>query len=226
MNPAYKFFFDELADNEIQRYSNGNPIEFNPSTPELKAGAERIINALEARGYRVMRGQCPTSISLSKPEYCMAAYVGTTVNPFTFKDKIWWWKNNFAISEKMIVIREVYRGNGATKNATFRLSVCFSNCDKAPKWYTTEWHNGGNLNQFGIEMPKEYDFVSLAGTRIECTEIRKFRPDVSDKVLMKILDKAEEEINKIELFNPACWEADCNDYPADTTKEHWEEKNK
>ena len=225
-NPTYKFFQDELSHEEITRYSNGNPIEFNPSTPELKAGAERIIRELEARGYRRMRNASQNTVSFSKPEYCMATYVGTTVNPFSFTYKIWCWTNKFAISRKFIDIHEVYRGNGTANNATFRLSVCSSNCDKAPEWHTTTWHNGGKLNQFGVEIPKEYDFVSLAGTIIKGTEIRKFRPDVSDKVLKNILDKAEEEINKIELFNPACWEADCNDYPADTTKEHWEERKK
>lgn len=221
-NPTYKFFQDELTNEEIARYSNGNPIEFNPSTPELKAGADRIIRELEARGYRRMRSASSDSVAFSKSEYCMAAYVGTTVNPFSFSEKIWCWTNNFAISRKFINIHEVYRGNGTKNNATFRLSVCCSNCDKAPEWHTTKWHNGGKLNQFGIEIPREYDFVSLSGTRIVCEEVRKFKPDISDKVLMRILDKADEIIQNKSLFNPECWEADSNNFPKDNLIEYRE----
>ena len=64
-NPAYKFFQDELASAEIERYSDGNPFEFKPSTPELKAGADRIIRELEARGYRRMRSSSRDSVAFS-----------------------------------------------------------------------------------------------------------------------------------------------------------------
>jgi hypothetical protein len=221
-NPTYKFFQDELTDIEIERYSDGNPIEFNPSTPELKAGADRIIHELEARGYRRLRSASRNSVSFSKPEYCLAAYIGTTVNPFSFSEKIWNWSNKFAKSYKYITIHEVYRGNGTTNNATFRLSVCCSNSDKAPVWYTDKWHNGGKINQFGIEIPKEYDFVSVSGSIHDCEEIRKFKPDVSDKVLKRILDKAIEVIESKKLFNPECWEADHNNFHEDTSIEYKE----
>lgn len=221
-NPTYKFFYNELESHEIPRYSNGNPIVFDPSTAELKAGATRIIKALEARGYRAMVTQQFNTAYFSKPEYCFAAYVGTTVNQFSFNHKIWHWSNQFAISSKRIVIHEVYRGNGTSTNATFRLSVMYSNADTKPIWRTMKHHPIKPVNDFGITVPTTVDYVTVGGKSANCIEIRKFKPDVSDKVLERILDKAQETIDSIELFNPICYEADCSAYPRDNSKEYWE----
>ena len=51
-------------------------------------------------------------------------------------------------------------------------------------------------------------------------EIRKFKPTVSDKVLKKIVDKAEEVINAVELFDPSVFEVDAKDYH-ESTEEEW-----
>ena len=117
INPVYKFFFDELEENEIPRYSNGTIIEMKPSTPELSKGFERIVKELESRGYRRMKGQTNSSCCFSKPEYCNAAFIGTSVNPFSFRDKIWCWSNQFAISKKYISISSLI---------ALRISLSFS----------------------------------------------------------------------------------------------------
>lgn len=218
-NPKYKFFRDELTENEVFRYSNGEEIMFKPSTPELKEGAERIIKALEARGFRQMSGGNPRSISFSKPEFCKAAYVGTFVNPFSFSDKIWLWSNRFAISRAFITLTEVYKHNGATNNASFRLSVNWSETKEKPRYATDTWH-GGKLNKYGVEIPTTYDTAYVGGCVIKGEEIRKFKPTISDKVLKNILDKAEEFLNGVELFDPSIFEVDAKDFH-ESTEEAW-----
>jgi hypothetical protein len=44
--------------------------------------------------------------------------------------------------------------------------------------------------------------------------------------LTKILDNAESVIEGIELFDPSCWEADCNNFPKSNDKEYKESRNK
>ena len=221
-NPKYKFFRDELTENEVSRYSNGKEIAFAPSTPELKEGAERIIKALEARGFRRMSGSDPRSISFSKPEFCKAAYVGTFVNPFSFRDKVWHWYDHFAISRVMITLREVYKHNGAANNASFRLSVNWSETKEKPEYVTSKWNGGtaGQKNDYGVEIPFTYDAVHVGGCLVKGEEIRKFKPTISDKVLKNILDKAEEVFNGIEVFDPSIFEVDAKDYH-ESTHEAW-----
>jgi hypothetical protein len=221
-NPKYKFFRHELTETEVPRYSNGKEIAFEPSTPELKEGAERIIKALEARGFLRAAGGNPRSISFSKPELCKAAYVGTFVNPFSFRDKVWHWSNYFAISRASITLSEVYKHNGATSNASFRISVNWSNATEKPKYLTSQWNGGtaGKLNDYGVEIPSTYETVYVGGGQVKGEEIRKFKPSISDKVLKNILDKAEEVFNGIEIFDPSIYEVDAKDYH-ESTEEAW-----
>lgn len=229
-NPKYKFFRDELTENEVLRYSNGKEVAFEPSTPELKECAERIIKALEARGFRQTAGSGPRSINFSKPEFCKAAYVGTFVNPFSFRDKVWHWTDHFAISQVSIALSEVYKHNGAANNASLRLSVNWSNTTEKPKYVTSQWNGGtaGKLNDYGVEIPFTYESVIVGGTQVKGEEIRKFKPTVSDKVLKNILDKAEEVFNSVELFDPSIFAVDEGDFPESTDEvwKAWKEEEK
>lgn len=221
-NPKHKFFRDELTETEVPRYSNGKEIAFSPSTPELKEGAERIIKALEARGFRQMAFSDHRSISFSKPEFCKAAYVGTFVNPFSFSDKIWHWSDHFAISRAFITLSEVYRCNGTAANASFRISVNRMNANEKPKYVTYQWKGGrsGQINDYGVEIPYTYEAVHIGGSVINGEVIRKFKPTVSDKVLKNILDKAEEVFNGIELFDPSIFAVDEGNFH-ESTHEAW-----
>lgn len=221
-NPKHKFFHDELAEHEVPRYNTGKEIAFEPSTPELKEGAERIIKALEARGFRQMVNADHRSISFSKPEFCKAAYVGTFVNPFSFRDKVWHWSNHFAISRAFITLKEVYRCNGTAANASLRISVNWSEAKEKPKYVTCKWNGGtaGKTNDYGVEIPSTYDAVQVGGCLVKGEMIRKFKPTVSDKVLKNILDKAEEIFNGVELFDPSIFEVDAKDFP-ESTHEAW-----
>lgn len=221
-NPKYKFFRHELTENEVLRYSNGKEIAFEPSTPELKEGAERIIKALEARGFLRMRGGNTRSISFSKPDRCKAAYVGTFVNPFSFRDKVWHWSDHFAISQVIITLSEVYKHNGASNNASFRITVNWSETKEKPKYVTSQWNGGtaGKLNDYGVEIPSTYEAVHIGGCLIKGEEIRKFKPTISDKVLKNILDKAEEVFNGKEVFDPSIFEVDAKDFH-ESTEEAW-----
>lgn len=221
--PQYKFFVDELEDWEIDRYNTGRPIyEFKPSTPALAECWERIITELKKRGYQQLKQSGMTSVMFAKPEDCMAAYIGTTVNQFSFNEKVWWWYDNFAISKKFIIVHEVYRGNGTDKNVSIRIQVASINTDKKPEWHTNKHHPRTPKNEFGVEIPTEVKYVTTNGNSYRPIEIRKFKTDVSDKVLMKILDKAEEELSKIQLFDPSCWTANPEDFPKSTSKEYKE----
>jgi hypothetical protein len=221
-NPKHKFFRHELTEIEVPRYSNGKEIAFEPSTPELKEGAEKIIKALEARGFLRMSGSNPRSVSFSKPEFCKAAYVGTFVNPFSFRDKVWHWSNYFAISQVFITLSEVYKHNGTAANASFRLSVNWSETKEKPKYVTSRWNGGtaGKLNDYGVEIPSTYETVHIGGCLVKGEEIRKFKPTVSDKVLKNILDKAEAVFNGVEVFDPSIFEVDAKDYH-ESTHEAW-----
>ena len=221
-NPKYKFFRHELTENEVSRYSNGKEIAFEPSTPELKEGAERIIKALEARGFLQMRGSNPRSISFSKPEFCKAAYVGTFVNPFSFRDKVWHWYDHYAISQVCITLSEVYKHNGASNNASLRITVNWSETKEKPKYVTERWNGGtaGKLNDYGVEIPFTYESVWVGGCLVKGEMIRKFKPTVSDKVLKNILDKAEEVFNGIEVFDPSIFAVDEGDFH-ESTEEAW-----
>lgn len=219
-NPKHKFFRDELTEKEVTRYDNGKEVTFEPSTPELKEGAEKIIKELEARGFRRTATSSQYSVSFSKPEFFKSAYIGTFVNPYSFNDKVWCWRNRFALSQAYITIGEVYRHNGASKNASLSVSVCWSNAEK-PNYVT--YKNGvdaGKMNDYGVEIPFTYDAVYVGGIKVKGEEIRKFKPTVSDKVLKKILDKAEETINAVVLFDPSVFEVDAKDYH-ESTEEEW-----
>ena len=219
-NPKYKFFYDELENDDVLRYDNGKEVTFEPSTPELKKGVERIVKELEARGFHRTSSQCQNSVSFSKPEFCKAAYVGTFVNPYSFNDKVWCWKNRFALSQAYITLGEVYRHNGTASNASLSVSVCWTNANR-PDYVT--YKNGvdaGKVNDYGVEIPFTYDAVYVGGIKGNGTEIRKFKPTVSDKVLKKILDKAEEVINAVVLFDPSEFEVDAKDYH-ESTEEEW-----
>jgi hypothetical protein len=222
-NPVHRFFRDEYADHELERYSDGTLVTMKPSTPELAAGFERITAELEKRGYRKMgRGSGSRGFTFSKPEYCMAAYIGTTVNPFSFNDKIWLWTNQYAISEKCINVYEVFKHNGTAANASLRVSVCYINAIE-PKWTEWPWRGSSGVNEYGVEIPKTYMGVSTA-TVSHGEEIRKFKPNVSDKVLTNILNKAEEVLEKITLVDPSDWEVDASNFHPDTSKEAREAK--
>ena len=223
-NPVLRFFHDEYATEEFARYSDGTIIGFAPSTPELAAGFERVKAALEARGYRLMKNQSRNSMSFSKPEFCKAAYIGTTVNPFSFHDPVWHWSNEFAISRKTICVSEVYKHNGTASNASLRISVTYSNASE-PVWHERSWNDRTGINKYGVEIPKTVKYVNAGGCVSHGEVIRKFKPSVSDKVLSNILDTAENMINKIEIVDPSPWEADCNDFPKDNEKEWKAAKN-
>ena len=225
MNPQYKFFYDELENDDVLRYANGKEVTFEPSTPELKKGVERIVKELEARGFRRTSSQCQNSVSFSKPEFCKAAYVGTFVNPYSFNDKVWCWRNRFALSQAYITLGEVYRHNGTASNASLSVSVCWSNAEK-PNYVTYENGDAGKMNSYGVEIPRTYDTVYAGGAVVKGKEVRKFKPNVSDKVLKNILDKAEEVINTVELLDPSGFEVDAKDYHESTEKEwrEWKEE--
>jgi hypothetical protein len=221
-NPVYKFFFDELEENEIFRYSNGTIIEMRPSNPNLSEGFERIVKELESRGYRRMKGQTNRSCCFSKPEYCNAAFIGTTVNPFSFRDKIWCWTNQFAISKKYISIYEVYRHNGTSENSNFRIEVGVTKYDKAPVYCEMNWFPMEKINKWGIEVPTKYQTIS----QYNCTNtynelIRKFKPTISDRVLKNIIDKADALIQTFEISDVKKFEADCSNFPKSNEIEYW-----
>ena len=222
MNPEYRFFRDELENDDVLRYANGKEVTFEPSTPELKAGVKRIVKELEARGFRRTANQCQNSVSFSRPEFCKSAYIGTFVNPYSFSDKVWCWRNRFADSWACITLREVYKHNGASKNASLSVSVEWVNSDMPLKYTTEQWRGGdeGKMNDYGVKIPFTYDAVYVGGIRMKGEEIRKFKPTVSDKVLKKIVDKAEEVINAVELFDPSVFEVDAKDYH-ESTEEEW-----
>lgn len=203
-NPKYKFFQSELEDWEISRYNDGSEVRPHFSTPEVEQGINRIRKELEARGYQLMKGGCGSSLSFSKPEYCMAAYLGTFVNRFSLKDPIPLWSNEFAHSYKFICVSEVYRHNGTSSNVSLRLSVCKMDSKVQPRYYKDEdgheWCGGGSR-------------------MIEGEEIRKFKPSVSDKVLTRILDKADEVIEATVVTDPSIWEKDAKDFHPSTEKE-------
>lgn len=226
-NPKYKFFYDELENDDVLRYANGKEVSFKPSTPELKEGVERIVKELEVRGFRRTATGSQNSVSFSRPEFCKAAYVGTFVNPYSFNDKVWCWRNRFALSQAYITIGEVYRHNGASKNASLSVSVCWSNAEK-PSYETHKNVDAGKVNDYGVEIPFTYDAVYVRGIRLNGKEIRKFKPNVSDRVLKNILDKAEEVINTVELLDPSVFEVDAKDYHESTEKEWkaWKEEEK
>jgi hypothetical protein len=226
-NPKYKFFWNELTEEEKPHYSDGSVIKFRGSTPELAEGAKRVAEALEARGYK-MTGCGERSMSFSKPEFCKAAYVGTTVNPFSFSEPVWFYADNFAISRKTISVREVYKHNGAAANANLVIEVNSRNATKAPTWRTSKWNNGGGKNKYGVDIPTTYETVDVTGGDLKGEVIRKFKPTVSDKVLKNILDKAEEVINGIHLTDPSQWEANADDFPKGNEKEYraWQRANR
>lgn len=203
--PKYKFFQSELKDWEIGRYSNGKEVTPTFSTPEVKDGIDRITKELEARGYKRMRNTSGSCISFSKPEYCMSAYIGTFLNTFTSKHSVQLYADHFSTSYKYISVSEVFRHNGTNSNVSIRISVCCKNAKNPPSYHIN--HDGET-------------FVFEGNGMIDEKEIRKFKPNVSDKVLTNILDKAEEIIEKVQINDPSIWEKDPKDYPKSTEKEY------
>ena len=217
-NPKYKFFYDECNEDEFPRWSSGEIITYKPSSKRLEECFERIKAELLKRGYKEMLSGGGKNAYFSKPEYCKAAYIGTTVNPYSFKREVWDWKNQYVFSKKMIYIEEVFRHNGTNENSTYRISVGSSNCISAPTWKTERWRQGGVPNQFGVEMPTTYEYVSVPQPSFMFKEIRKLKPEVSDKVLNKTLDIAEEELANLPMVEVSQYEANADDFPEATVK--------
>ena len=217
-NPKYKFFYDECNEDEFPRWSNGEIITYTPSSPRLKECFERIKAGLLKRGYKEMISAGGKNAYFSKPEYCKAAYIGTTVNPYSFKKEVWEWKNQYVFSKKMIYIEEVFRHNGTSENSTYRITVGSSNCSGAPVWKTERWNLGGEKNEFGVEIPTTYEYVSIPTPSGTFKEIRKLKPEVSDKILEKTLDIADEELEKLPMVEVSQYEANAEDFPEATVK--------
>lgn len=201
--PKYKFFRSELTEEwEFPRYSNGKIGRAYFSTQEVKAGMDRIRKELEARGYQLM-GEGRDGFTFSKPEYCKAAYLGTFLNTFTKDEPVPYYYNTFYASYKFINVYEVYRHNGTAANASIRITVCWQDADREPSYLT---------------LKDGTPFVSVPN-HFQSEEIRKFKPNVSDKVLTKILDKCDKVIEKITLTDPIIWAKDPKDFPPNTEKE-------
>ena len=219
-NPKYKFFLDEYTLEERPRYSNGKLQETYWSTPELEAGAKRVIAEMQRRGYRIFGVGAGTAISFSKPEFISSAYIGTFLNPFSVNEKVWLYTNHFASCYKYINLSEVFRHNGIANNASFRLNIGFHPGPKTLEYKSEPMKEGGRLNEYGLEVPKTYEWVSGESVACYYDEVKKFRPDVSDKVLARALDKAEELIAKYQIEDMSKFEKDQNDFPLDTTLEY------
>lgn len=221
-NPKYKFFRHELEDHEVLRYNTGVEIGGNWSTPEIAAEVERITAELEKRGYKRTVCADHSMISFAKPEDYSSAYVGTFVNPFSFKDKIFWYSNIFMTSYKTITIKEVFRSNGTDKNVSIAIGVTFSPGGKSCNYLTSKNNtNPGQLNKYGLLIPETYLWCSGISSSVTTERIRKFKPSISEKLLIKTIDAAETALQTYEISDMSQFEADCNNFPKDTTKEYW-----
>lgn len=210
-NPKYKFFQDELESWELEKYGDGKYVQPHWSTEELKDCADRIAKELEARGFRLMRVS-GFGYAYAKPEHCKAAYVGTFVNPYTKGNgKVTLYQDQFYITKKYIGIEEVNRHNGTANNATIRISVDWMDSDRTPEYKT--------YNTSADHTGEDYETVIGLPCMQKSKEIRKIRPTISDKVLNKVLDQAETELDNISIHDPSSYEKNAEDYPKSTFKE-------
>lgn len=222
MNPKYHFFKDELEPHEIQYYSNGMRLdEERWSTPEIATCATKIKEELLKRGYKLCRNNNHKSLYFSKPEGVSAAYVGTFLNIFSCREKVWNWYDQFAITAKYIVVSEVERGNGTIKNQSVSIGVLyFPGLNKIDYFTSYNKANGGQVNDYGMEIPKTYDWCSAGSCGGKLERVKKLRVESSDKVILKAIDKAEEMWKVIEIEDQSKFEKDHNDFPPSTSKEY------
>lgn len=229
MNPKYHFFKDELEPHEIQYYSNGRRLdEERWSTPEIANCATKIKEELLKRGYKLCKNNSHKSLYFSKPEGVSAAYVGTFLNIFSCNEKVWNWYNQFATTAKYIVVSEVERNNGTTKNQSVSIGVLyFPGLSKVEYFTSNNRANGGKVNNHGVEIPKKYNWCSAGSSVGKSERIKKLRVESSDKIIFNAIKKAEDMWNMIKIEDQSKFEKDYNDFPPSTEKEYkiyWEEK--
>lgn len=230
--PKYHFFKDELESHEIQYYSNGTRIDQERwSTDEIATCVNKIKEELFKRGYRLARLNGQRSLYFTKPEGVSAAYIGTFLNTFSCHQKIWNWYNQFSTSAKYITVSEVERGNGTVKNQSVAIGVLHFPGSNEVKYYTSENKgSGGQINEYGVEIPKTYDWCSAGGKSGKGERVKKFRVETKDSTILKYINEAEVKWQAIEIEDQSRFERDPADFPPSTEKEYWayreENKNK
>lgn len=224
-NPKYKFFQEELTNDELPRFSDGNIATLHFATPEIDACVKRIQAELEKRGYKMLRHHDGNGFSYAKPEDCKSAYIGTFLNPYSDKDDIKLYYDKFAINKKYIWVQEVHRHNGTAKNATLRIGV------GSDSPITEVTYKEENFTSFKKDLTK-YQFKYLTcheesgKAPIPYQTIRKIKPTVSEKVLNKILDEAEKILETAKIDDPTFLEQDATKFPKSTEIEWKKWKNK
>lgn len=224
-NPKYKFFRDELEDFEVSHFQDRSEIGGNWSTPEISAGVEKIIIELENQGFKRTVNISQNSLSFAKPEHYNAAYIGTFVNPYSFEDKLFWYSDVFMLSYKCITLTEA-APNKATKTPSIVMTVQHFPGGKSCEYITAKNEiNPGKTNKYGLLIPETYIKCCSVSEDLKLIKIKKFKPSISKKILNQTIDKAISTIDKISINDMSQFEADCNDFPPDTTKKYWEWKN-
>jgi len=214
-----KMFQDEFTEIDAPRYSNGNIIKSSWSTPEIAEQVKRITDELFKRGYRVFRNGSHGKISFSKSEFVSTAYLGTFVNPYSFRDPILLWKDHFAECYKSICITEVFRHNGTDANSSLRIDVLYHPGPTNVSYRMEMTKNYQKVNDYGVEIPESYEILTATSGAVKCAFIKKIKIGISDRVMIKMLDKAEEEIAKFEIEDMSKYAKDGDQYPADNSIE-------
>ena len=222
-NPKYKFFLDEMTEAERPRYSNGEFIKSVWSSKEIEDQVQKIAEELFKRGYRIFGTGDIQHISFSKAEFTSSAYIGTFLNPYSTLDEIFWYSDKFVTSSKGIEIREVFRHNGVNANKSLDLYV-FYNSGPIDVKYTEEktFLDKTIKNKYGIERPQTYLYSDIIYKSYCCSpgKIRRFKPGISDRIMNKMIDKAEEILATYTINDMSKFEQNAADFPKDNTLEY------
>jgi hypothetical protein len=156
------------------------------ASPEIKEEIDKLANMLLERGFKEVkfRGSDRNIRSFVLPnEGYKVAYYGDFRN---YSGKL---APVFEKSSKELQIGEVFKHNGAAANASIEIMFSVYNGKPRQVFMMKDWKTG-----------EEYESVS-----INCmgnnARFKKFKPGLTDKARMKLIDGAIAEYNKIPLID-------------------------
>jgi hypothetical protein len=173
---------NEFIDEKIASDEKLNNKHF--SSKEIEDEINKIAELLKEKGFK----ECVTAPNVirerhfARPEDDNVAYLG---KHYDYRGETL--KDCFEKSYRKLIIREVYKHNGADSNTSIEIAISYNKNDKPPM-ITTKTRADGTI--FTCHTPNCAGYFE---------RIKKFRPGVTDKLREKIINSAIDVLNNTQI---------------------------
>lgn len=158
------------------------------SSEGLAECMSKIIEKLEAAGFIIDTVNAGSDLGNRRIRFCIPGdhkvwKIGTYTNCFSFKEM----DINYT-EAKWICFKEVYKHNGAAANASIDCYVLYNGQKQLPTWHP-HFVKSKNIT---LQMPESH-------TDYKQINIKRFKANISDKLIDKMLTEAINAYNTLEL---------------------------